>query len=164
MCNFENVYFKRTNYKFKLNIMKNLVKSTLYLTVFALAGILFQISCSSDSITPSSVGKIVYTKRIGLDTQIWLCDYDGTNQTQIPLNLPSNVLLNYVYNENSTFGGDETSVKLSPDGQKVFFETVTNPNGNRFFSIYSCDISGSNLTEIVTEGFNQNPLRIGGVN
>ena len=146
--------------------MKNLLKSTLYLFVFALAGILFQISCSSDSIAPSStsIGKIVYTKRVPgtVDTQIWVCDFDGTNQTQIPISLPPNVFLNYIYNENNNFGGNETNVKLSPDGQKVFFETVTDPNGSRFFSIYSCDISGSNVTEIVTEGSNQNPLKIGG--
>ena len=143
--------------------MKNLLKSTLYLFVFALAGILFQISCSSDSISPSSspIGKFIYTKGIGEQIQIWVSNYDGTNQTQIPLTLPPNVFLNYVYSEASTFGGNETNVKLSPDGQTIFFETVTNPNATtRFFSIYTCDISGNNVTEIATDS--QNPLKIGG--
>ena len=125
--------------------MKNLLKSTLYLFVFALAGILFQISCSSDSISTSStpLGKIVYTKRAGGLLQIWTCNYDGTAQAQIPITLPSNVNFNFWSTNNSAISAsDETSVKLSPDGQNVFFATVTNPgSGSQYFSIYTCDFA-----------------------
>ena len=64
--------------------MKRLLKSTLYLFVFAAAGILFQISCSADSSSTNStsLGKIVYTKKVNTDIEIWTCNYDGTNQTQ----------------------------------------------------------------------------------
>lgn len=146
--------------------MKNLLRSTLYLTVFALAGILFQISCSSDRISTSStpLGKIVYTKRGGGLLQIWTCNYDGTAQAQIPITLPSNVYFNYWVSDNTSVGSDETNVKLSPDGQNVFFATVTNPGAvNKYFSIYTCDLSGNNLTEIVTQSSGQDPLGIGGV-
>lgn len=147
--------------------MKNLLRSTLYLAVFALAGILFQISCSSDSISANStpLGKIVYTKRSGGPVQIWTCNYDGTAQAQIPITLPSNVYFNFWTTNNSAISNsDETSVKLSPDGQNVFFATVTNPGtGSQYFSIYTCDLSGNNLTEILTQASGQDPLVIGGV-
>ena len=147
--------------------MKNLLKSTLYLFVFALAGILFQISCSSDSISTSStpLGKIVYTKRGGGLLQIWTCNYDGTAQAQIPITLPSNVNFNFWSTNNTAISAsDETSVRLSPDGQNVFFATVTNPgSGSKYFSIYTCNLSGNNLTEILTEASGQDPLVIGGV-
>lgn len=149
--------------------MKNLLKTTLYLTVFALAGVLFQISCSNSdnqilSTNSTPIGKIVYTKNVSDYYQIWTCNYDGTNQAQIPINLPANVQFNYWTGFNASSATDHTNVKLSPDGQKVFFATVTNPNQNKYFSMYSCDIFGNNLTEIVIQGANnQPPLVIGGV-
>jgi hypothetical protein len=134
--------------KLKLNIMKNLLKSTLYLFVFALAGILFQISCSnSDNVNQTSsvnstpIGKIVFAKRPNLsDWQIWTCNYDGTNLNQIPITLPPNVVFN--------FSNLQTNIKLSPDGQKVFFVCFHNSLG---LIIYSCDIDGSNLQPVTTQ-------------
>jgi hypothetical protein len=127
--------------------MKNLLRTSLYLTVFALAGILFQISCSnSDNQTLSTnstpIGKIVFAKRpANSDWQIWTCNYDGTNLTQIPITLPSNVVFNY--------SQQQTNVQLSPDGQKVFFVTIDN-NTNAYV-IYSCSIDGSNLQPVTTQ-------------
>ena len=145
--------------------MKNLLKSTLYLAVFAIAGILFQISCSADSTSTTStpVGKIIYTKKFGTQVEIWTCDYDGTNQVQVPIALPPNVSLNFFFSAESSFNRDESHVKLSPDGQTIFFETVYDPWGaGRSFSIYSCDISGSNVTEVVSGGSNDAPINLGG--
>jgi Tol biopolymer transport system component len=147
--------------------MKNLLRTSLYLTVFALAGILFQISCSADSNVTNAapLGKIVYTKRVNGQLQIWTCSYDGSNQAQIPITLPTNVSYNFFLASTTSSGfADCTYVKLSPDGQKVFFATVTDPfQANYHFSIYSCDLSGNNLTEILTQASGEEPLVIGGV-
>lgn len=144
--------------------MKNLLRSSLYLAVFAIAGILFQISCSSDSLSPNStpVGKIVFTKGGPANLEIWTANYDGTGQTQIPITLPANVEFNYWVSQSNSISSDEAHVRLSPDGQTVFFETINDPTGARSFSIYSCDISGSNLTEIVTVAGGEQPMTIGG--
>ena len=127
--------------------MKNFFKTTLYLSAFALAGILFQISCSNSDIQNSTqnvsqINKIIYAKNISgqNEIQLWACNYDGTNQTLIPVSLPANREIN-TQNVRST-------PSLSPDGQKVFF-VVTNTTNN-FHSIASCNIDGSNFQEIVT--------------
>jgi len=143
--------------------MKNFFKTTLYVSVFALAGVLFQISCSNadqsnqpNAVNVTPIGKIVIAKRpSGSDWQIWTCNYDGTNMTQVPITLPPNVVFN---NANL-----QTNVKLSPDGQKVFFVTISNsgtPNG--YPSIHSCDINGANLQEVANLGLVTN-MELGGV-
>lgn len=123
--------------------MKNFFKTTLYLSIFALAGIFFQISCSNDSVTQNSLltGKLIYTRQsTGNQPQIWVADYDGTNQTQIPVTLPANVSISMTNNNGS-------SLKISPDGQKIFFVAFT--TGTNLSSVYSCDINGTNLQEII---------------
>jgi hypothetical protein len=139
------------------NIMKNFFKTTLYLFAFALAGILFQISCSNsdsenenNSVNSTPIQKIVFAKRAPSDWQIWTCNYDGTNLTQIPINLPPNVVFN--------FSNLQTNVRLSPDGQKVFFVCLDNNAG---YVIYSCDINGSNL-QVVTTVNNASNIELGG--
>ena len=124
--------------------MKNLLKSTLYLTVFALAGILFQISCSNseNNLSPTSsnqLNKVIYSKQVGAEIQIWTCNYDGSSQTQIQIALPTNVIVN----NNNT----QATPRLSPDGLYVFFvaQNITTSS----YSVYSCDITGNNLQEIV---------------
>ncbi|WP_298303963.1 hypothetical protein [Flavobacterium sp.] len=139
--------------------MKNLLRSTLYLSVFALAGILFQISCSNsdnDNKTQSTsqINKIVYLKNIASSLQIWTCNYDGTSQSQIPINLPTNVSISYV--------NQGASPRLSPDGLKVFFITITNPtSGASYGSIYSCNIDGTNVQEVVAIP-NADDIQLGG--
>jgi len=131
--------------KIKPNIMKNLLRSTLYLSVFALAGILFQISCSNSENsnpqkTTTQLNKIIYSKQVGSDIQIWTCNYDGTNQTQIPITLPANLIVN---NNNS-----QATPRLSPDGQTVFFVVLNTTTS--LWSVYSCDITGNNLQQVVS--------------
>ena len=135
--------------------MKNLLKSTLYLSVFALAGILFQISCSNSdrqnfSTNSTPLGKLVFAKRAPSDWQIWTCNYDGTNLNQVPITLPANVVFN--------FSNLQTNVKLSPDGQKVFFVCLYNSTG---YVIYSCDVNGSNLQPVTTVN-NASNIELGG--
>lgn len=150
--------------------MKNLLKSAFYLSVFTLAGIIFQISCSNSESTTllssTPIGKIIFTKVITTGTssqqQIWTSNYDGTDQTQIPVTLPPNVYLNF-YTGTNTINSGANNIKLSPDGQKVFFVTIANPNqSNQFYSIYSCDLSGANLTEVIAVTGNQDAIELGG--
>ena len=142
--------------------MKNFLRSTLYLSVFALAGVIFQISCSNSdnqiqnqNMSLVQVNKLIYFKNTGTASglQLWTCNYDGTTQTQIPISLPINV---YINNNNQG-----ATPRLSPDGQKVFFVTLNYTTNN--YSIYSCNINGSNLQEIVTSS-NPEYLVIGSAN
>jgi len=124
--------------------MKNLLRSTVYFMGFMLAGVLFQISCSNSDEkskvvnTPTlQLNKIIFTKGVSQNQSIWVCNYDGTALTQIPIVLPSGV----------TFNGTNGNAypRLSPDGQKIFFVGFKADNTS---SIYSCDITGSNLQEV----------------
>ncbi len=124
--------------------MKNLLRSTLYLCVFALAGIVFQISCSNSerqaATTTPFQNKIIFTNLVGNGNQtFWTCNYDGSNLTQIPITLPAGV--NYY-----TASGN-SDAKISPDGQKVFIKVMNYNNNNT--EIYSCDINGANF-QLVT--------------
>ncbi|MGL2967125.1 TolB family protein [Flavobacterium sp. XGLA_31] len=118
--------------------MKNLLKSTLYLAVFALAGILFQISCSNSdnqSLSTASQNKVIYTSTSSGTQTIWTCNYDGTNLTQIPITLPSNL--------HFSVSPSNADARLSPDGQKIFFKAYNDTSSET--EIYSCDITGTNI-------------------
>ena len=121
--------------------MKNLLKSTLYLTVFALAGIVFQLSCSSDSISASStpVGKLIYYKHsVGTPYfLIYTSNYDGTNEALVNVTLPTGYFVSF----------DAThlpQLKISPDGQIIFFIITDGTNKK----LYSSDITGANPNEV----------------
>lgn len=102
--------------------MKNIFKTTLLMCSFAIGGILFQISCSNNDAINNSQNsninnlaqqnKIVFTKGTGSTQTIWICDYDGSNLSQIPITLPVNV----------QFNGNNGNAypTLSPDGQTLF--------------------------------------------
>ena len=96
---------------------------------------------NNNSINSTPIGKIVYVKTVGLNKQLWTSNYDGTNQTQISVNFPANVTFSYVNNG--------THPRVSPDGLKIFFVGVNSSGATSYASIYSCDINGSNLQEIV---------------
>lgn len=136
--------------------MKNLLKSTLYLFVFALAGILFQLSCSSDSIATNStpVGKLIYYKNLfaGAGNQIYTANYDGTNETLINVSLPTGVVIDINTPE-------DLQLRMSPDGQKIFFVAVD--TATDYKTLYSCDINGSNLSPVIALNGTGN-FRLGG--
>ncbi|WP_309640687.1 hypothetical protein [Flavobacterium sp.] len=137
--------------------MKNLLKTTLYVSVFALAGIFFQISCSNDSNDRSSLVtvKLIYTRQTsGNQPQIWTSNYDGTNQVQIPINFPADVAP-------STMNDNRSSVKVSPDGQKIFF--VGFNSTTQLTCICSCNIDGSNFQQIITPPAFET-MELGGLN
>jgi Tol biopolymer transport system component len=138
--------------------MKNLFKTTFYIGVFALAGIVFQLSCSnsdnvSNALTPPN--KILYTQYDSTyGFAIWYCDLDGTNPTRIPIVLPTDVTY---LNANSN-----AYVRFSPDGEKVLF--VGNySNGTSYTNkIFSCNLDGSDLQTVISPT-NASVLLIGDV-
>lgn len=135
--------------------MKNFLKTGLYFFAFAIAGILFQISCSnsdSENLSPNAQGKLIFTKwNNGTGTivpSIWTCNYDGTDLAEVPITLPTGVIFN------TANGHDE--VKLSPDGLKIFFlgfNTTTITKG-----IYSCNFDGSNVQEVHSYPYNTSEI------
>ena len=132
--------------------MKNNLKTGIYIMAFALAGIFFQISCSnsndSTDLTTTVNEKIVYVKKDFPNTgeqSIWTVNLDGTNQTQIPITLPSNVKFYSVYGT-----AEHSTARLSQDGQVVLFTIQKTGAGGT--SIYSCNIDGTNLQEGVALG------------
>ena len=139
--------------------MKNLLKTTLYLSVFALAGILFQISCSNSenrtlSQNSTPIGKLIYYKNLfsGAGNQIFTSNYNGSSETLVNVTLPSGVLIDLNTPE-------DLQLRMSPDGQKIFFigvNTTTN-----FKILYSCDITGANLNEVIALNGTGN-FRLGG--
>ena len=118
--------------------MKKVFTGTIVFIILTIFVAVLQSSCSKTNAqntnSTTQLGKIVYSKYTGAEFQIWIANYDGTNATQIPISLPTNVFLN--------FGSPTSSLSVSPDGQKIFF-TCYNSGSNE---IYSCSISGGNAT------------------
>ena len=139
--------------------MKNFFKGTLYLIVFAAAGIMFQISCSNsdDTNMPNAENKILITKYDPIAGHtLWYCDTNGSNLTQIPLALPANNSFHWA-NANSF-------AKFSSDGEKVFFVANVFVGDISSNKIYSCNLDGTNLQEIMASTANESYLMIGDVN
>jgi len=123
--------------------MKNFIRTSLYLGVFALAGIIFQVSCSSSDAAQAptdinQIGKIVYAKE-EVPVTLWTCNYDGSEQTQIPVTLPANVEI--------SISSWSKHPRVSPDGQTVFFAADNTSTFEKY--IYSCNIDGTNPQAIV---------------
>jgi len=120
--------------------MKNFFRTTLYLSVFAIAGIMFQISCSnsddSPSATPASTGKLLYFKTTsGNINGVFTANYDGTGETEIPIVLPNGGVL------------DGTTLKFSADGQRIFFKGGI--SGTNTENVYSCNLDGTDLQSML---------------
>ena len=138
--------------------MRNLFKTTFYVCVFALAGILFQISCSNsdnESTATTVQSKILYSQYDSVNGYtIWYCNLDGTNPTQIPLTLPTGVMYQ---NANSN-----AYVKFSPDGQKVLFVANDSSGSTPTNKVFSCNLDGSNLQAVISPS-NSDIILIGDV-
>ena len=124
--------------------MKKLLLSSIVLTLFSFSIILFQLSCKKDAVAQTGtagltqLNKIVYSvEPVSNITEIWTANYDGTNKTKINITLPSATI---------EIGG---SPKLSPDGQKVFFEVNDVDPGTGKSYIYSANINGSNVALVI---------------
>jgi hypothetical protein len=131
--------------------MKNLLLGSIILTLFAVSFSLIQISCSkttaqTTSLNLTQLDKVIYAKTSatggGGNPQVWTANYDGTNAIQIPIALSPTT---NIANDLNSF-----SLRLSPDGQKIFFmgyETSTTPYTA---GLYSCNIDGSNVQIVVS--------------
>lgn len=127
--------------------MKQLLMASLVLLIFSISLLIVQSSCSKSGAqnTPTNItqlGKIVYAKNyLTPNVEIWTANYDGSNATQVPLTLPSNIKIDV----NASY----FSLKISPDGQTIFFSAYDETLTNYSPTIYSCSISGTNLTEVI---------------
>ena len=141
--------------------MKNLFLGSIILLIFTISFSLVQISCSKTTAQNSSqnvnqLNKVIYSKSGitggGAEPQIWISNYDGTNATQVPIALSATT---HIASDLNTF-----SIRLSPDGQKIFFmgyETSTTPYT---ITLYSCNIDGSNVQTVTSSNTEQ--IRFGG--
>jgi len=125
--------------------MKKLLMSAIILFLFSLSILIVQTSCSKSEASPTGVtqiNKIVYTLHYGTpNIQIWTANYDGSNPTQVPVVLPANIKID----TNANY----YSIKISPDGQTIFFSTYDTSAPTYSPAIYSCSITGTNLTEVI---------------
>lgn len=119
--------------------MKKFILSSLTLIVLACSITLFQMSCHKDAIaeTEDNViqqNKIVYTKRVQENPrEIWIANYDGSNQNRININLPSG------------YDISNDVVKISPDYKTLFFIAYKGCD----YSLFKCNLDGSNLLKII---------------
>ena len=126
--------------------MKNLLMGAIILFLFSISILVIQTSCSKSKAqtnsSASQLNKIVYAVNFGTpNTQIWTANYDGTNATQVPLVLPTNISID----KNASY----FALKISPDGQTIFFSAYDTSNPNYTPSIYSCNISGGSVLEVI---------------
>lgn len=114
---------------------------SVILSFFAIAIVLFQLSCQKTAVaqtntgsTVSQLNKIIYIRRpTSRSSEVWTANYDGTSQTKISIVLPGALIV--------------SGARLSPDCQSIFLlasDSVT------FMShIYSCKINGTNVQKVV---------------
>jgi len=134
--------------------MKKLYQGTIALLCFSLSITIFQLSCKKsanagpvvNSTSTTQQNKIVYTKDFyggpngngGYDSaEIWTANYDGTDPQKLNIQLPTGyvVVLN-------------NAIRMSPDSKTIFFDAEpTNSSGT--WSIYACNIDGSNAHLVV---------------
>lgn len=137
--------------------MKKLSFASVILTCFSLSIILVQFSCSknTDAQAPNNPGltqlnKLVYfaENNTGFGGDIWIANYDGSNQTKVNITIPSGYVIT-------------SYARLSPDGKTLFF--VGENKSTEEDNIYSCNIDGSNVKEIVDGStFPQEGVTLGG--
>jgi Tol biopolymer transport system component len=86
-------------------------------------------------------GKILFEKSYYYNdsqfNELWVANFDGSNAEKINILLPANVV--YFYGE---------LPKVSPDGKTIFF--CASPAQDIYsYSLYSCNIDGSNVKTVV---------------
>ncbi len=131
--------------------MKKILLSSIILFLFSVSVVLFQISCKKEAVADvgvngaggSNLGVILFQRSIpntsGSFTQeIWMANYDGTNQKKIPVSIPANHSLNGLH--------------LSPDGKTLFVEYYFSTAGQGRMYLYSYTLDGSNQKLILDSG------------
>jgi len=124
--------------------MKKLFLSSLVLLFFSASMILFQLSCSKESEgndnNTKQLNKIVFVKMDNNSgvREFWVANLDGSNQTLIPITLPANRKW-------------PSNLAITPDGSKIVF-TLEDSSDGRITYIYTANIDGSNVTQIIGTG------------
>ena len=144
--------------------MKKILMGSVVLSALSLSIMAFQVSCtkSADAQTSSTTGltlqnKVIYTKNEKVNgvwhQAAWIMNSDGTGQSRINFQLPSNV----------QESGSE--VKLSPDGKKLFFLGYTKYSSTYSKSeIYSSNIDGSGVVALTNSPIDTTGQGIGLLN
>jgi hypothetical protein len=94
------------------------------------------LSVNTANSTPQQLGKILYIRTNDAVTphiiEYWTMNYDGTNNTKVPINLPSGFFA-------------QENVQVSPDGQTIFFNVR---DASKSY-IYKCKIDGTGLSKLL---------------
>jgi len=136
--------------------MKKIFLGSVVLTFFSISVLLFQLSCSDESIAKTSstpINKIVYSRYdhvLNQDDGIYISNYDGTNQTKIDISIPGAPTANL------------SNPRLSPDGAIVFFMASFPVGGKPSYNIYSCKVDGSELKVVQNGGVEKWEYNLGG--
>lgn len=146
--------------------MKKLLLSTVALLAFSLSIIIFQASCKKEANASTTTtnqstqqNKILFLKDVyggnvsgnKYDSaELWSANNDGSSQQRINVALPTGYVIVL-----------QQTVKLSPDGKTIFFDAFS--PGNNYpdtttpWSIYSCNLDGSNV-HLVVQGTTTNSV------
>lgn len=164
--------------------MKNLLLGSITLTIFSISIVLFQLSCTKDTIaqntsyvlppaTNSSLGGIIVGNGLNITSNGTLSvTTTGTGGSQknkliIEKTIKSTGTTSPVEVWTANYdGSNQTKINIVlPAGYFNDGGTKISPDGNKLFLnladaaginyVYSCNIDGSNLTRIVTENANE---------
>lgn len=130
--------------------MRRLLLASAALFIFSFSLSLVQLSCSesadaSPTMTEiSQLNKIIVCRTYSTDAEIWIANYDGTEYNKINITLPTGIRML-----------TPTEVRLSPDGQTVFFNVAEN---NTIVHIYSCKLDGTNLKKVISGSNSDSPF------
>jgi len=123
--------------------MKKLLLSSMVLFLFSTSIMMFQVSCQKNANAKINVttqqNKIIYTKSGSGTDEIWIANLDGTNQTKVPIVLPSNLKLG------------NAQATITPDGTKIIFQAREVSISNTGY-LYTCNTNGSDLVKIIGDG------------
>lgn len=120
--------------------MKKLLIGTIILSVFSIALVITQMSCTKQTMAQGPgliqpLNKILFTRDTrGASSEIWISNPDGTGLQQVPVALPAGAMVS-------------EQVRLSADGKTVIFVTMDEQENTT--GIYSCAIDGSGVKKMI---------------
>ena len=121
--------------------MKKLLFGSVILLLFSLSILIIQSSCSKTEAQNSNITQLnkilIVSGNAGVTQKLWSANYDGSNLNEIVFAMPAGVRAGY----NAEF------IKLSPDGQKIFFQGYEIVSGRS--GIYSANLNGSGVVEVI---------------